>query len=407
MKNDRRDFIKQAGLVGLVAAGGSLMPACKSANLSSQPIPYKNWQEDSEWNAIKYGEWKGPGVPDGPGPMDDVLLKDYAPKSSVIAKETFVPRARFSAIDVHTHNYPSGAQGKTHEQALAEWVRTQEEVGIEKSVLLTSVTGTAFDKLVKQYLEPYPDRFIMFCGVENKEIDQPDYPQRAVEELERCYGLGARGVGEVSDKGFGITRDSKLAPNERLHHDDLRLDPFWNKCAELNIPVNVHIADHPSSWQPPDVFQERTPVFQQFNQYNDEGLDYDQLLEKLPQLLRKHPKTTIIACHLANLGNDLERVGRMLNEYPNLYLDIAARDYEVGRQPRAAARFLTNYHNRVLFGTDMGMDKPMYQNWWRLLESADEHMTGRVWWRYYGLELPEPVLEALYRGNAMKVFNWD
>ena len=407
MKNNRRNFIKQIGLLGFTAAGGSMLPACGSSEgQGGEPGHPKDWAADPKWREIKYGKWKGPGVPDGPGPMDKVLLKDYAPKSSIVANETFVPRAKFPVIDVHVHNYPARSQGKPSEEALAEWVRTQEEVGIETSVLLTGATGSEFDSLVKMYLEPYPDRFQLFCGVDGTEINLPDYPQRAVEELERCYRLGARGVGEISDKGFGITRDPKLAPDGRLHHDDPRLDPFWNKCAELNLPVNVHIADHPSSWQAPDVFQERTPIFQQFNQYNQEGMNYDELLEVLPRLLEKHPKTKIIACHLANLGNDLERLSRMLDQYPNLNLDISARDYEVGRQPRAAAKFLANYPDRVLFGTDMGMDKEMYQSWWRLLESADEHMTGRVWWRYYGLELAEPVLAALYQSNARRILNW-
>ena len=42
-----------------------------------------------------------------------------------------------------------------------------------------------------------------------------------------------------------------------------------------------------------------------------------------------------------------------------------------------------------------------------LFETADENMPGRVWWRYSGLELSPPALEALYRGNARKLFNWE
>lgn len=312
----------------------------------------------------------------------------------------------YPVVDVHLHHYPGSAGGKALE-ALTDWVRTQEEVGIETSVILTGATGADFDRLVEMYLEPYPDRFQLYCGLNVTDIDKPDYPERAVVELERCFRKGARGVGELSDKGFGLTMDPMLAPDETLHHNDSRLDSFWKKCAELNLPVNVHIADHPSSWQPPDVFQDELRFFQQFNQFGEEGLTYMELLAILRRMLKKHPKTTFIACHLANLGNDLMRLGRMLDQYPNLYLDISARDYEVGRQPRAAAKFLTEYSDRILFGTDMGMEKRMYQAWWRLLESTDEHMKGRMWWRYYGLELPTSVLEALYYGNAKKIMNWE
>lgn len=408
MKNKRRDFLRHIGLAGLTAAGASILPACSQGEGTGEKnTPNKVESSDPEWREVKYGSWKGPGVPNGPGPMDSVLLKDYAPKSSVVAQQTFVPQARFATVDVHIHNYPGRVNGESPEEVLAGWVKTQEEVGIETSVLLTGAIGAEFDSLVKMYLDPYPERFQLYCGLEATDIAKPDYNERAVAELERCYKMGARGVGELSDKGFGLTRDAKLSPGERLHHDDPRLDAFWDKCAELNMPVNVHIADHPSSWQPPNVFQERTPVFQQFNQYDDEGIKYEELLAILPRVLEKHPKTTIIACHLANLGNDLERLGRLLDKYPNLNLDISARDYEVGRQPRAAAKFLAKYPTRVLFGTDMGMEKEMYQSWWRLLESADEHMTGRVWWRYYGLELSEPILEDLYRGNAKRILNWE
>lgn len=410
MKKNRRNFLKHIGYAGVGAAGASILPSCSSGNSvekTKETEISKNWNDDPEWRKVKYGPWGGPGVPDGPGPMDSVLLKDYAPKSSVIAPETFLEKARFPVIDVHVHHYPARVEGKSPEEALAEWVKTMDETGVETSVVLTGAVGDKFDEFVRMYLDPYPGRFQLYCGINYENIDQEDYPERAVAELERCYRMGARGVGEITDKGFGLTRDPKLAANERLHHDDARLTPFWNKCGELNIPVNVHIADHPSSWQPPDVFQERTPIFQQFNQHGDEGLNHGELVEILPRLLSKHPNTTFIACHLANLGHDLNRLSGILDKHPNLYLDISARDYEVGRQPRAAARFLAKYPGRVLFGTDMGMDKGMYQNWWRLLESADEHMVGRVWWRYYGLELPAEVLEALYRGNAQKVLNWE
>jgi uncharacterized protein len=407
MKKNRRGFLKRAGLMGLGAAGFGHLQGCGPKKEEEVKAPInKEWTSDPEWLKVRYGAWSGPGVPVGPGPMDDVLLKDYAPRSSLVTEETYIPTAKFPVIDVHLHHYPARVQGKRPKEALEDWLRTMDEVGIEKSVILTVATGSLFDTMVDFYLNSYPDRFQLFCGIEKRDIDQPEYPEKAVKELERCFEMGARGVGEVTDKGYGITGDPRLTPGERLHIDDDRLDAFWRKCAELQIPVNLHLADHPSSWQPPDVFQERTPIFQQFNQYGNDGLDYDELLAFLPKLLSKHPTTTFIACHLANLGNDLERLGQTLENHPNLYLDISARDYEIGRQPRTATRFLSRYSDRVLFGTDMGMDKGMYQGWWRLLESADEHMPGRSWWKYYGLELPDSILEKLYRNNAKEILNW-
>jgi hypothetical protein len=179
--------------------------------------------------------------------------------------------AKFFVIDVHIHNYPAREDSGSTKEHLSRWVETMDEVGVETSVVLTGATGEEFDRLRELYLQPDPDRFQLYCGIESEGIGEADYPERAVAELERCYEQGARGIGEISDKGFGITRDSELSPEERLHHDDPRLDGVWEKAAELNLPVNVHIADHPSSWEPPNVFQERSPIFQRFNQHGSDA----------------------------------------------------------------------------------------------------------------------------------------
>src|SRR5699024_7617116 len=142
-----------------------------------------------------------------------------------------------------------------------------------------------FDRLVERYLPPYSDRFQGYCGVETNGISVPDYLRRAVAELQRRFEKGARGICAITDKGFGLSRDTDIASGKRLHPDHDRLDGFWEKAGELELPVNLHIADHPSAWEPPDVFQERSPIFQQFNQHDGEGLSYQELLSLLPRTL--------------------------------------------------------------------------------------------------------------------------
>ncbi|MDP2996904.1 MAG: amidohydrolase family protein [Bryobacterales bacterium] len=362
----------------------ALLLAILTAVLSGQTTP-----------VMKYG------VRVQPGPMDTVLLKDYAPESSVVVPVTRVDKARFPVIDVHAHT--SQSQVRTAADVDA-WVRTMDQVGVETTIVFTGATGPEFDRQAELFSR-YPKRFQLWCSLDTTDLEASDYPQRAVRELERCYSKGARGVGEITDKGTGIQRAS-LPRAKRMHFDDARLAPVWEKCAELKLPVNVHIADHPSCWRPLGIHQERTPDFQHFNQYGKDVLSYEELLATRGRLLAKHPRTTFIACHFGNQGNDLTALAAVLDRYPNLYVDVSARDYEIGRTPRAAVKFLTRYANRALFGTDMERDAAMYRDWWRLLETPDEYIPGRIWWRYYGLELPGPVLESLYRGNARRILNW-
>jgi hypothetical protein len=351
--------------------------------------------------------------------MDTILEKDYAPRSSLVVPQTHVPKAKYPVIDVHEHSTP-----RTPEE-VQQWVRNMDETGVEMTVVFAG-TGETFAKNVDLYLKPHPGRFQLWCGIYTQDYDQPDYPQRSVAELERCYKMGARGVGEITDKGRGyggfggmppgnqlspeqrrMSRGNAIPRNQRLHPDDPRLDALWEKCADLNLPVNMHQADHPSAWTPADVYQERTSTSQQYIQYGQDVPSWQEVIDFRDRMLARHPRTKVIACHFGNQGHDFGMLGRALDKYPNLYVDISARDYEIGRAPRAAAKFFAQYHNRVLFGTDLGYRKEMFQAWWQLLETEDEYLPGRIWWRYYGLGLPNSVLKSLYHDNAKRIFNWE
>ena len=399
----RRDFIKKGvlGLTTAIATGGTNLNANVSTKVSMDNDPVqKDWQHDPEWTRVKFGDWGGPGVSSKKGPMDNILLKDWAPRSSVITQETFVPKAKYPAIDSHVH-----ILAKTPED-IADWVKTMDEVGMETSVVLAHpAIGIEFEERVKSLKKAYPDRFQLYCGADFTNHEKSDFPKRIVENLERCHEMGAVGVGEILDKGTGFTRDANTSPNKRLHVDDERLDAFWAKCAELKMPISLHVADHPSAWTPLDVFQERTPDYQHFSQYNMNVPSFDEMIEKRNKVLQKHPKTVFIACHLGNQGHNLEALSRDMDRYPNLHLDTSARDYELGRTPRSSARFLNKYKDRIVFGTDQGREKNMYQIHWRLLETADDYIPGRVGWRYYGLELSNSTLKAIYRDTAKRLFN--
>jgi len=347
----RRDFIKKSawGLTGGIALGSvGFSPISYASRRATERNLQKNWQTDPHWREIKYGDLGGPGVSAQAGPMDEIFLKDYAPKSLVVTPETFVPKSRYPSIDSHVH-----AVAKTKED-IAEWVKTMDEVGIETSVVLTASIGNAFAEHVHSFIKTYPGRFQLYCGMDLTGIEKKDYPKRVAEELARCREMGAIGVGEITDKGFGITQDRSLPENKRLHPDDERLDLFWEKCAELKMPVNLHVADHPSCWTPLDVFQERSPDYQHFNLFNENVLPFGELIAKRNKTLEKHPDTILIACHLGNQGHDLATLEKTMDKYPNLYLDTSARDYELGRTPRSSAKFLNKYKNRIVFGTDMG-----------------------------------------------------
>lgn len=331
---------------------------------------------------------------------ETLLLKDYRPESIYRIPRTAVEKAAFPAIDVHTHDYV-----KTDEEVDA-WVQLMDEVGIRKSVIMTSMTGPEFDDVYARFAGRYPDRFEIWCGFDYTGYDQPGFGEAAVRELERCVKVGARGVGELGDKGKGLFY-SRPTPAWGMHIDDPRMDPLLRKCAELNLPVNIHVAEPYWMYLPMDEKNDGLMNAYEWRLDNQPGiLSHEELMMTLERACARHPQTTFIACHFANCCFNLERLGQMLDQYPNLYADLAARYAETATIPRFVGRFLERYQDRILYGTDMGPTRDMYQVTFRILESEDEHFYDWRFgyhWALNGFALPEEVLVKIYRENALRL----
>ena len=168
-------------------------------------------------------------------PIEDLRLADFDPVSLYNVPRTKIEKAQFPVIDLHSHPYAD-----TKEE-LDQWVKTFDEVGMEKAVLLTYSTGDRFDSLYEVY-SAYGDRFILFCGFDFTGHDRPGFGPAAVKELERCFEVGARGVGELGDKGKGLFY-SKPTKGLGMHIDDPRMAPLIRKCGELGIPISIHVAE--------------------------------------------------------------------------------------------------------------------------------------------------------------------
>ncbi|MGC9342648.1 MAG: amidohydrolase family protein [Bacteroidales bacterium] len=329
-----------------------------------------------------------------------LLLKNYNPKSIYNVPETIVNSALFPAIDMHAHDY-----AKNHE-GLEQWVNTLDKVGIKKVMILSYKHGAEFDSLVDLY-SAYPDRFQLWCGIDYSEYKSADFEEKAIAELMRCYKMGARGVGELGDKGSGLYYSKP--PADGMHPDDERMDPIWEKCAELGMPVNIHVADPKWMYLEMDSTNDGMMNAYKWRLDNKPGIkSHEEMINILERTVMKHPKTTFIACHIANCSYDLNKVAELLNKYPNLHLDISARFAEICATPRTTRDFMIKYQNRLLYGTDMGRSENMYKYTFRLLETSDEHIYSdysSYHWPLHALNLPGETLEKLYRSNAEKIIN--
>ena len=331
--------------------------------------------------------------------VNDLKLRDFRPVSIFKVPVTNVSKARYPAIDMHTHVYGQ------NEQAIANWIKAMDACGIEKAVMFTGATGVRFDTLMKMYSK-YGNRFELWCGFDYTGYDQPGYGPSAVKELERCYMKGAKGVGEVMFKGKGISPTAKM--KVIMLPDDPRLDPLFEKCAELKMPVNLHISEDKWMYEKMDSTNDGLMNASKWEVKIENGAKtHEEMLERLENTVKKHPETTFIAAHLANCCADLSVLAAYFDKYPNLYADISARFGEIAPIPRFVNDFIEKYQDRIVYGTDMTFSERMYRVTFRILETADEHfyetnMFG-YHWPLYGLSLTDQTLKKLYRENAEKI----
>ena len=250
-----------------------------------------------------------------------------------------------------------------------------------------------------------PGRIVHFTNVDFSQVGSAGWGERAVAELEADVAAGARGLKIY--KGLGM--DYLDVEGKRIAVDDPRLDPVWQACARLGIPVLIHTADPAPFWQPKDKNNERLyEMIEIPGRWRDPATNvpWEQLIAEQHALFRRHPATTFINAHLGWLGNDLARLGKLLDDCPNVLTEIGAVLAELGRQPRFARDWLTKYQDRVMFGKD-SWEPSEYHAYFRVLETADDYFPyyrrRHAFWKIYGLDLPDPVLRKLYYENALRL----
>jgi acetyl esterase/lipase/predicted TIM-barrel fold metal-dependent hydrolase len=341
-----------------------------------------------------------------PDDIRELKLKEWSPKPMLVVKQTTVERPRFSAIDVHNH-LGAGKQFLTPDR-VGRYLQEMNEAGVATVVNLDGGWGAQLKETLSALDEAHPGRFLTFAQINFDGIDDDGWTERETAEVEKSFQAGAKGLKFHKSLGLGHRyKDGRLMPV-----DDPKLAPIFEVCAKHKRPVMIHTADPAAFFTPLDRFNERWHELNEHPNwlfYGERFPAREELLKQFTNVVAAHPNTTFIGAHFGNNAEDLATVGKWLDAYPNLYVDIDARISELGRQPYTARRFLLKYRDRVLFGTDTAPRREAYRTYYRFLETDDEyfdcaashHLQG--FWMIYGISLPDDVLESVYRTNAEQV----
>ncbi|MGK2961816.1 MAG: amidohydrolase family protein [Gemmatimonadaceae bacterium] len=339
-------------------------------------------------------------APEAPAPS----ILEYRPRSTLVTGANMVPRAKFPAIDYHGHprDMIQSAEG------LERLGAALDSLNIQLMVAADNLSGERLESALTAIRSSakMKDRVRVLAGVNFRNVG-PGWAAAAVRQLEADIAAGAVGLGEVS-KGLGLS--ILKADSTRLAIDDPDLDPLWEACARLGIPVFIHTADPQEFFRPVvDYTNERWLELALFpgRRYPPEQFPaFEKLIAERDNLFRRHPRTTFITAHMGWHANDLGRLGRLLDEFPNVFTEVGAVLYDIGRQPRAAHDFFVKYQDRILFGKD-SFQPGEYQYYWRVFETRDDYFDYyrdyHASWKLYGIDLPDSVLKKVYYENAQRI----
>ncbi len=335
------------------------------------------------------------------------------------AARTPAPRDR-RVIDMHTHLDPS---------AVERAVELFDARGIAVAV---NLSGGAPGAGLEQQLAAaarFPGRIIVFTTPRwILARGGPGYGERMAADLVRARQLGAAGLKIAKGLGLGFIDFT----GELIPVDSPELDPLFERAGALGMPVAIHTGDPIAFWGPVAPDNERyaeLSIHPGWALHDRPVPSWDELQIALERRVARHPGTTFVSVHFGNAPERPDRVAALLDRYPNLYIDTAARIPEIGRHPAGRMRELFLRHqDRILFGTDLGVGPgpgdlvlgspgpapPTAQETdlfftatWRYFESADRdfaHPTPiQGSWPISGVGLPPSVLDKLYRRNAARL----
>lgn len=329
-------------------------------------------------------------------------FEEYDPPSSLVVPENPVTRAKYPFVDIHNHQWEMPTQDL--DALVADMDALNMGVMVNLSGRGRGEEGFLEGSLTNVRLH-HPERFLVFTNISFDEIDEPGWGKRTARQVELDVAKGADGLKIYKSLGLRV----KDASGDRVPVDDPRIAPVWDKCGELGVPVLIHSADPKQFWEPWDKNNERWLELKQKPERKQDPsyVTFEQVLAEQHNVFAKHPKTQFINAHMGWLGGDLKRLGKLLDRYPNVMVEIGAVLAELGRQPRFARAFMERYQDRVLFGKDAWAPEEYYV-YFRVLETADEYFDyyrkRHAYWKMYGLDLPDEVLRKLYYKNALRLF---
>lgn len=329
------------------------------------------------------------------------------------------PRAAFPVIDAHAHlgRWLSAwvdREGEWLVDDVAPWLDRMAEYGVHGFVNLDGRWGRELELNIERFDAAFPGRIATFGHIDwtvLRDLPAASLDHEFARQIDALADVGAAGVKVWKDLGL----EQRDAAGHLVLPDDPRVEAVWRTAGERRLPVWWHVADPVAFFEPVDEANENFDILVERPEWSFHGGDYPsfaRLMEAMEAVVSSHAETVFVAVHGGGHAEDPVWVSGMLDAYPNLHIDIAARLAQLGRWHRATRDLILRHPDRVLFGSDQipptGEEYPIG---FRFLETDDADFAhtidpddvGLGRWAISGMGLPDEVLMAVYAVNAARI----
>lgn len=350
-----------------------------------------------------------------------ILLLLYLVQSCVSNPEKYYTEADFQTVektDVHVHIHTKRN----------DFIQQARKDNFKVVTIALDITGN-LDTVKKQHRysllqeknNPLSIEFATAFSMEN--WDEPDWLEKTMTWLDSGIHDGA--VAVKIWKNIGMVYRDKAG--DLIMIDNPRFDPIFKMLADRKVTVIGHLGEPKNCWLPLEEMTTHNDrnYFRDYPQYHmykhPELPSYEEQVAARDRMLEKNPDLTFVGAHLGSLEWDVEALGKTLDKFPNMAVDMAARMgqlfYQTHYDRKKVREFFIKYQDRLLYATDMGdyEDEPnasliqnMHETWlrdWRFLVTDDVMTSDLVDDEFQGLQLPQNVVDKVYSQNAKKWFH--
>lgn len=273
-----------------------------------------------------------------------------------------------------------------------------------------------------QLTKAFPDRIKYATAFSLDDWGTPKWQPQTLAYLANSFKNGAVAVKIWKNIGMAL----KDKNGKFVFIDDPRFDPILDFIEKSNITLLAHLGEPRNAWLPLDsmtvagdksYFTEH-PEYHMYKHPEDPS--YEDEIRARDNMLKKHPKLTVVGAHLGSLEWNVDELAKRLDQFPNFAVDLAARtvhlQYQSQKNWQKVHDFMVKYQDRLVYGTDDGVDKKsnlatMSKSLhagrledWKFFATADEMSGNNFPGKFKGMHLPKQVVDKIYRDNAKKWF---